>query len=201
MRWLHCLDHADNIQKPAESPDCLLGVVTQLTDSRLNETNVTHVRRAQWLRGKTSDTQLREPRFESCAAVLKPWASFFTLHYPSSHSCMNEYLAIDSGGYVQPMRINCSMAGCFPEKLRLNRSVREVKCKSTLSSPEDWILRCIHKMYVSSVDARHYVRRTQHVKSNHVNNNTIGQLLIERAKSTTYSQNIINVFMEQFKFL
>ena len=30
----------------------------------------------------------------------------------------NEYLAIDSGGYVykQPSRINCSL--CFPEKLR-----------------------------------------------------------------------------------
>ena len=27
VRWQHCLDHADNIQKPAESPDCLLGVV------------------------------------------------------------------------------------------------------------------------------------------------------------------------------
>jgi len=32
----------------------------------------------------------------------------------------NEYLAIDSGGYVyeQPLRINCSMTGCFPEKPR-----------------------------------------------------------------------------------
>ena len=40
MRWQHCLDHADNIQKPAESPDCLLGVVMQLADSRLDETSV-----------------------------------------------------------------------------------------------------------------------------------------------------------------
>ena len=39
VRWLHCLDHADNIQKPAESPDCLHGVVTQPTDSRLSETS------------------------------------------------------------------------------------------------------------------------------------------------------------------
>ena len=38
--------------------------------------------------------------FESYAAVLKPWASFFTLHCSSSLSCINEYMAIDSGGYV-----------------------------------------------------------------------------------------------------
>ena len=38
MRWQHCLDHADNIQKPAEPPDCVLGKVTQPTDSRLSET-------------------------------------------------------------------------------------------------------------------------------------------------------------------
>ena len=27
---------------------------------------------AQWLRGRASNSQLREPGFESCAAVLKP---------------------------------------------------------------------------------------------------------------------------------
>ena len=45
------------------------------------------------------------------AAALKPWASFFTLHCSSSLSCLNEYLTIDSGGYVyeQPSRINCSI--------------------------------------------------------------------------------------------
>ena len=66
---------------------------------------------AQWLRGSASDSRLREPGFESCAAVLKHWASFFTLHCSNSLSYINEYLAIDSGGYVyeQPSRINCSM--------------------------------------------------------------------------------------------
>ena len=29
--------------------------------------------------GRASDSRLRGPGFESCAAVLKPWASFFTL--------------------------------------------------------------------------------------------------------------------------
>ena len=38
----------------------------------------------------------------------------------NSLSFMNEYLAVDSGGYLyeQPSRIYCSMAGCFSEKLR-----------------------------------------------------------------------------------
>ena len=74
----------------------------------------------QWLKGKTLDSQLKGPRFKFCAAVLKPWARFFTLLCSSSLSCINEYLAIDSGGYLydQPSRINYSMAGCFPEKPR-----------------------------------------------------------------------------------
>ena len=45
--------------------------------------------RAQWLRGRASASRLREPGFESCDAVLKPWASFFTLHCSSSLSCIN----------------------------------------------------------------------------------------------------------------
>ena len=67
--------------------------------------------RVQWLRGRASDSRLREPGFESCAVVLKPWASFVTLHCSSSVSCINECLAIDSGGYVyeQPSRIYCSI--------------------------------------------------------------------------------------------
>ena len=40
VRCQHYIDHADNIQKAAESPDCLLGVVTQPTDSRLSETSM-----------------------------------------------------------------------------------------------------------------------------------------------------------------
>ena len=68
-------------------------------------------RRAPWLRGRASDSRLREPGFESCAAVLKPRASFFTQYCSSSLSCINEFPAINSGGYVyeQPSRINCSM--------------------------------------------------------------------------------------------
>ena len=81
-----------------------------------------------------SDSRLREPGFESCAVVLKPWAGFPTLHFSSSLSCINEYLAIDSGGnvYEQPLHINCKLAllgevtilhdnhtlcGCFLKKI------------------------------------------------------------------------------------
>ena len=91
--------------------------------------------RAQWLRDRALDSRLREPWFESCAAVLKPWASFFTLHCPSSLSCINEYLIIYSGGYVyeQPSRINCSIWLDASQGSRdgvwVNRSVRGVKCK------------------------------------------------------------------------
>ena len=56
--------------------------------------------RVRWCRGNTLDSRLREPGFECCAAVLKPWGSLFTLHCSSSLSCMNEYLALDSGGYL-----------------------------------------------------------------------------------------------------
>ena len=55
---------------------------------------------------------LSEAGFESFATVLKHWASFFTLHCSSSLSCMNEYLAIVSGGYLyeQPSCINWCVA-------------------------------------------------------------------------------------------
>ena len=67
--------------------------------------------RAHWLRGRASDSRLRKPGFEPCAAVLKPWANVFTLHCSSSLICINDYLVIESGGYVyeQPSRINCSI--------------------------------------------------------------------------------------------
>ena len=63
-------------------------------------TSATSIMEAQWLRGRASDSRLIGPRFESCAAVLNLLASFFTVRCSSSLSCVNEYLALDSGGYV-----------------------------------------------------------------------------------------------------
>ena len=51
--------------------------------------------RMQSLSGRASDSRLRGPGFESCAAVLKPWASFSIIHCSSSLNCINEYRAID----------------------------------------------------------------------------------------------------------
>ena len=90
--------------------------------------------RRQWLRGRASDSRLRELAFESCAVMVKPRASVFTQHCSSSRSCVNVYLAIDSGGYVyeQPSRINCSIWLDASQRSRdvvwVNRSVKEVKC-------------------------------------------------------------------------
>ncbi|KAK2178417.1 hypothetical protein NP493_545g01096 [Ridgeia piscesae] len=72
------------------------------------------------LRGRAANYRLREPAYESCAAVLNFGQNVFTLHCSSSLSCMNEYIAIDNGGYLYepPSCINCCVAGYFPKKLR-----------------------------------------------------------------------------------
>ena len=42
MRWQHFLAlHTDNIQKPAKSPGCLPGEITQLSEIQLTETSQT----------------------------------------------------------------------------------------------------------------------------------------------------------------
>ena len=58
---------------------------------------------------------------------------------------MNKYLARDSGGYTyeQPSRNNCSVAGCFPEKLRwclIEQVCQGSKAQSALNNPENGIL-------------------------------------------------------------
>ena len=87
--------------------------------------------RAQWLKGRAPASWLQEPGFESYAAVLKSWASFSTLHCSSSLSCINEYLAIYSGGCVRSALI-VAYGWIFPTEVL-----------STLNCPEDWILRYI----------------------------------------------------------
>ena len=66
---------------------------TSLYDEGVNSIVTTVSAVAQ---GRASDSRLRGPGFESCAAVLKPCARFFTLHCSSPLSCINEYLAIDN---------------------------------------------------------------------------------------------------------
>ena len=49
---------------------------------------------------RTLDSQSREPGFESSCCRFKALVIFFTPHCYSSFSCINEYLVIDRGGYV-----------------------------------------------------------------------------------------------------
>ena len=81
------------------------------TDTKYTPTDLQYTHMTQWLRGGASDSRLRELGFKSCAAGLKSLGNVFTLHCFSLLSCINEYLAIDSGGYVyeQPSHIKCSM--------------------------------------------------------------------------------------------
>ena len=89
------------------------------------------------LRGRASDSTKRTRVRILCCGV-KTLGKFFPLHYSSY---INEYLAIDSGGYVyeQPSRINCSIwldaSQSSWDGVWLNRSAREVNRKSALSSP------------------------------------------------------------------
>ena len=68
---------------------------------------------------------------------VRPWANCITRHRSNLLSCMNEYLAIDNGGYLhgQPSCINGSMAGYFPEKLR--RCLIEKLCQRNIALCRD----------------------------------------------------------------
>ena len=45
------------------------------------------IRRTQWLMGRDSDSRLRGPGFESCVAMLIPWASVL-LYIAPVHSAL-----------------------------------------------------------------------------------------------------------------
>ena len=93
---------------------------------------------------RASDSSLRQPL---CCRV-KLWASCFTLLRCSSLSCLNEYLAVDRGGYLcmKPAQY-LQRDWMLPERLRrcfIEQVCQGVKCKS-LSNLEDWILCYIRK--------------------------------------------------------
>ena len=52
--------------------------------------------------GRMQDSQSRETRFESSFATVSKFGHFLSLHDAPVHSelCINEYLAINSGGNV-----------------------------------------------------------------------------------------------------
>ena len=64
------------------------------------------------------DSQSREPEF----ATISKLGRFCSLHdAPSSLSCINEYLALNSGGNVSELssRINCCIARMLPREAEL----------------------------------------------------------------------------------
>ena len=68
------------------------------------------------------DTQSSEPGFESLFVTVSKIAHFRSLHWrPCSLSCINEYLAIDSGGNVSDLALarNCCLARMLPGEAEL----------------------------------------------------------------------------------
>ena len=71
--------------------ELIISKIGYLTDrhqsSKLHWIDLYLCARAQWLRGRALDSRLQELRFESCAVVLKPWASF-SLYIAPVHSAV-----------------------------------------------------------------------------------------------------------------
>ena len=68
---------------------------------------------ALWLEHRTLS------RENPCSnALFLVWAISFTQRCLGSFSCINEYLVLDSGGFVdgEPLCSNCSLAECFQYK-------------------------------------------------------------------------------------
>ena len=72
--------------------------------------NIVFICRVQWLRGRAIDSTKRTWVRILCDCVIT-LGKFVHSTLLQLLSCINEYLAIDSGGYVyeQPSRINCSI--------------------------------------------------------------------------------------------
>ena len=96
------------------------------------------------------DSQSSEPEFESCFATVSKIGHFRSLHWrPCWLSCINEYLAIDSGGYVSDLVVarNCCMTRMLPGEAELVSGWTglpgRAKSVKRLSGQTDWILRYI----------------------------------------------------------
>ena len=64
------------------------------------EINSQHLQHRSGAATRASDSQLREPRFESYAAMSNLEQVFSLYTAPTSLSCVNDYLTVDSGGYL-----------------------------------------------------------------------------------------------------
>ena len=55
---------------------------------------------AEWAVHRGQNCENPDSNSNPTRCRVEPWANCPTLHCPSSLSCINEYLTIDSGGYV-----------------------------------------------------------------------------------------------------
>ena len=72
--------------------------------------------------GRMPDSQSSEPGFEPPFATVSKIGHFRSLHCgPSRLSCINEYLAIDSGGHVSDLVLarNCCLTRMLPGEAEL----------------------------------------------------------------------------------
>ena len=87
------------------------------------ESSANDIYHGAWqLSGRIPGSQSSEPGFESCFATVSKIGHFRSLHWrPCWLSCINEYLAIDSGGHVSDLVVvrNCCMTRMRPEEAEL----------------------------------------------------------------------------------
>ena len=117
---------------------------------------------------RTSDSQSREPGFESSCCRFEDWAISFTPRCFSS-VFVNEHPARCVYANEQSSRSNCSVAEFFPHK-------SSWRVYSALSSPRDWILRYIrthqsHRINVMRARTRLRARARVHVCVSNLNTN------------------------------
>ena len=114
---------------------------------------------------RTSDTWLREPEFESCAAILNlgEVLSLYIAPVPAAVyiSCINEYVVIDSGGYLFTISLP-ALVSVWPDVSQRswngvwsNRSAGS-KVWSSLSSHEDCMM-CYISTYLYVITAQNHV--------------------------------------------
>ena len=73
---------------------------------------------------RTTDSQSRESGFQSSCCCFEAWVVLFPPPCLSSLNCVNEYLAIDSGGYVDKESAWLNASQRSRDGLGMNRSAR-----------------------------------------------------------------------------
>ena len=125
--WQCCESH--NGPLVMSSLSCLVTQWLSYSVAQLLSGSVT-----QWFSGSVARTlnfPTKRTRVRNPCCWVKPWASLFILHCSSSLSCLNEYLAVDNGGYLCMVTFHALIAAMLDasqrsqDRVQLNRSIRE----------------------------------------------------------------------------